>query len=210
MPDDQNGYVDFDLDAAKAEVAEYKADTGAATVSSRSSGQPGIEDVRIMQLLQSQWKDAGIDMNIETVDQGGFITRIVTGDFQAAMTKNYSFADPDLNYSFWSSTTAKGNGNLSINFSQYWTPAMEKNLNTGRESGYIDIRKKAYEELVPQLNASFTNIWLYRTPYSLIADPGVKGLAKARAVGLRQHRAQDLARRPVAQRRAERSPSPDG
>jgi peptide/nickel transport system substrate-binding protein len=183
MPDDQNGYVDFDLDAAKAEVAQYKADTGAENLSFSILGQPGIEDVRIMQLLQSQWKDAGIDMNIETVDQGGFITRIVTGDFEAAMTKNYSFADPDLNYSFWSSTTAKGNGNLSINFSQYWTPEMDKNLNTGRESGYIDIRKKAYDELVPQLNASFTNIWLYRTPYSLIADPGVKGLAKARAVG---------------------------
>ncbi len=135
-----------------------------------------------MQLLQSQWKEAGIDVTIETVQQSGFITRIVLGDFQVAMTKNYSFADPDLNYSFWSSTTAKGNGNLSINFSQFTTPAMEENLNTGRESGYEAVRKQAYNALVPQLNAGFVNVWLYRTPYSLIADAGVQGLAKARAV----------------------------
>ncbi|MGZ4703310.1 MAG: ABC transporter substrate-binding protein [Acidimicrobiales bacterium] len=182
MPDDQNGYVDFNLDAAKAEVAAYVQDTGASKLSFTLLGQPGIDEVRLMQLLQSQWKDAGIEMNIETVEQSGFITRAVLGDFQAAMTKNYSFADPDLNYSFWSSTTAKGNGNLSINFTQYTTPEMEANLNTGRESGYVDVRKKAYNELVPQLNAGFTNIWLYRTPYSLIADPQVKGLAKAREV----------------------------
>ena len=44
---------------------------------------------------------------------------------------------------------------------------MEADLATGRTSGYPDIRKKAYDDLVKQLNAGFINIWLYWTPYSL-------------------------------------------
>ncbi len=56
-------------------------------------------------------------------------------------------------------------------------------MNTGRQSGYANVRKAAYDDLVHQLNAATTNIWLYRTPYSIIADPQVMGFAKATAVG---------------------------
>ena len=49
-------------------------------------------------------------------------------------------------------------------------------MNTGRQSGYPNIRKAAYDDLVKQLNAGFTNIWLYSTPYSFIAQKKVQGL----------------------------------
>ncbi len=183
MPDDQNGYVNFDLDQAKAEVEAYKKTTGATSLSFTLSGLPGIDDIKVLQLLQSQWKDAGIEVNIETLEQTAYITKIATGDYQAAFFRNYGYADPDSDFSFWSSTTAKGAGNLSINFTQYTTPALDKDVNTGRQSGYVNVRKDAYDDLVHQLNAATTNIWLYRTPYSIIADPKVMGFAKAKAVG---------------------------
>ena len=68
-------------------------------------------------------------------------------DFQALFSRNYGYADPDSDFSFWSSSTAKGAGNLSINFTQYTTPQMDQDLQTGRTSGYPDIRKKAYDDL---------------------------------------------------------------
>ena len=108
MPDDQNGYVNFDLDQAKAEVAQYEKDTGATSLSFTLSGLPGIDDIKVLQLVQSQWKDAGIDVNIETLEQTAYITKIATGDYQAAFFRNYGYADPDSDFSFWSSTTAKG------------------------------------------------------------------------------------------------------
>jgi peptide/nickel transport system substrate-binding protein len=183
MPDDQNGYVDFDVDQAKAEVALYQQDTGASSLSFTVLGIPGVEDVKVLQVLQSQWKDAGIDMNIETLEQTAYISRAIVSDFQGLFSRNYGYADPDSNYIFWSAGTAKGVGNLSINFSQYTTPQLEQDLTTGRQSGYPDIRKKAYNDLTLQLNAGFVDLWLYRTPYSLIADPHVGGLAKVRSVG---------------------------
>ncbi len=67
-------------------------------------------------------------------------------------------------------------GNISINFTQYTTPAIDKDLATGRQSGYASIRKSAYHDLAKQLNAGFTNIWMYSTPYSFIAQHKVQGL----------------------------------
>ena len=183
MPDAQNGYVDFDLDKAKAEVAEYQKETGEATLTFTLSGLPGIDDIKVLQLVQSQWKEAGIEVNIETLEQTAYITKIATGDYQAAFFRNYGYADPDSNFSFWSSTTAKGAGTLSINFTQFSSPKLDEDVNTGRRSGYPNVRKEAYDDLVRQLNAATTNIWLYRTPYSIIADPQVHGFTTAREVG---------------------------
>ena len=57
--------------------------------------------------------------NIETLEQTAYITKIATGGYQAAFFRNYGYPDPDQDYYFWSSTTAKGVGNVSINFTQY-------------------------------------------------------------------------------------------
>jgi ABC-type transport system substrate-binding protein len=183
MPDDQNGYVNFDVEQAKAEVAEYTKDTGEATLKFTVLGTPGEDDIKVMQLLQSQYKDAGIDMTIETLEQTAYISRAVVSDFQALFSRNYGYADPDTDYIFWAAESAKGAGNLSINFAQFTSPALQSALTTGRQSGYLDVRKKAYQDVARELNAGLPDIWLYRTPYSLIADPDVKGLTKASQVG---------------------------
>jgi ABC-type transport system substrate-binding protein len=174
--------VDFGLDQAKAEVAAYEQETGSSSLSFTLSGLPDVDSSNLLQVLQSQWQAAGIETRIETLEQSSYIPKIATGDFQAAFLRNYGYSDPDMNYHFWSSTTAKGVGNISVNFSQYATPAIDEDLTTGRRSPDVDVRKGAYDDLARQLNAGFTNIWLYRTPYTLIADKQVRGLAKARLV----------------------------
>ncbi len=182
MPDDQNGYVDFDLDRARAEVAAYEADTGEAELSFTISGLPDVDGTRVLQLVQSQWAEAGIDSKIETREQAAYIGQIAVGKFQVAYMRNYGYSDPDMNYHFWSSTTARGAGTISVNFSQYWTPQIDADLTIGRQSASPDVRKNAYDDLAVQLNAGFTNIWLYRTPYSLIAERQVRGLNGPRQI----------------------------
>jgi peptide/nickel transport system substrate-binding protein len=176
MPTNQNGYVSYDLAQAKTQVTQYDSDTGQSGLTFTLSGLPSVDDARTLQQLQAQWKQAGITVNIETLEQTAYITKIATGGYQAAFFRNYGYPDPDQDYYFWSSTTAKGVGNISINFTQYTTPALEKDVNTGRQNGYPNIRKAAYHDLVKQLNAGFTNIWLYSTPYSFIAQKKVQGL----------------------------------
>jgi peptide/nickel transport system substrate-binding protein len=180
LPDDQNGYVEHDVEQAKAEVAAYEQETGQSKLSFVMSGLPDVEGARVLQLLQSQWQEAGIETTIETLDQTAYIGKIAVGSFQAAYMRNYGWSDPDMNYHFWSSTTAKGVGNISVNFSQYSTPQIDADLDTGRRSDVLGVRQQAYHDLAVQLNAGFTNIWLYRVPYSLIAEQQVRGLNVAR------------------------------
>jgi len=176
LPKDQNGALGFDIEKAKQEVALYQQDTGASDLTVSLSGLPNIDDQRVLQLVTSQWSEAGIKGKIESLEQTQYILKIATGDFQAAFFRNYGYTDPDQDYYFWSSSTAKGVGNISINFTQYTAPPIEADLKTGRESPDVTVRQGAYHDLVTQLNASATNIWLYNTPYSFIADPNVRGL----------------------------------
>ena len=128
LPADQNGYVNFDVEKAKQEVAADLTDTGDSSLSLTLGGTPDTEQVRLMQLIQSQWQDAGIKVTIETKDAGTFITDVVGGNYQVALFNFYSSPDPDQDHYFWSAATAPGEGGININFTQYTTPQMEADL----------------------------------------------------------------------------------
>ena len=181
-PADQNGYVDFDLDQAKAQVAQYEQDTGASELAITLSGTPDPDTGRLLQLLQSQWAAAGIKTSIETLEAATFITHVVGGNYEVALFSIYSSPDPDQNHYFWSADTAKGPGQISINFTQYTTPEIEADLAVGRTNPDHAARKAAYDDLVTRLNAAAVNIWTISTPYSIVADPNVKGLRAATEV----------------------------
>jgi peptide/nickel transport system substrate-binding protein len=182
LPDAQNGYVGFDLAKAKTEVAAYEHDTGQKSLTISLSGLADIDTQKLLQVLQAQWKAAGITTAVDSSDQTSYILKVATSDFQAAALANYGYPDPDFDYFYWSAETANGVGNISANFEQYTTPQIQHDIVTGRQSGYPNVRRGAYHDLVTQMNAGFTNIWLYRVPYTIIAANNVKGLDQARTI----------------------------
>jgi ABC-type transport system substrate-binding protein len=182
LPDDQNGYVAFDLDQAKQEVAAYLQDTGESSLAITVTGTPDNDMVRLLQRLQGQWQEAGIKVAVETKESATFITDVVGGAYEVAMFSIYSSPDPDQNHYFWSAATAPGAGGININFTQYTTAQMEADLKTGRENPDQAARKTAYDDLVHQINAAAVNIWTFSTPYSIIAQHTVKGLKTASEV----------------------------
>ncbi len=183
MPESQNGYPSYDLAKARAQVAQYEHQTGQSSLSFTLSGTPDSGAQQLMQILQAQWKQAGIHADLQGIDQATFITRVVAGNYQVAMFTIYSSPDPDQNHYFWSAETAKGEGQVSINFTQYTTPKMQADLKIGRQSPSQATRKAAYDDLVRQINAAAVNIWTFSTPYSLVADPKVHGLPAGSTAG---------------------------
>ena len=176
MPASQNGYVGYDLAKAKSEVAAYEQDTGATSLAITLMGLPNIDVVTVLQALSAQWAKAGIVTHIQTLDQSARITAVVTGDYQITYTNNYGYPDPDNDYYFWDSSSIQPPPGISINFSHYGTAKIDADLTTGRQSGYPSIRKSAYDDLVRQLNAGLTHVWLYYTPFTYIAQKRVQGL----------------------------------
>lgn len=175
MPEDQNGYVSFDLEQAKREVEQYRAESGAPlNIVLSSSG--GTDTEAVVQALQAQWQAAGIEVRIDTAEATAFINNVVVGNYQVALFNIYGAPDPDQNYHFWTAENANGPGELSINFTQFTTPTMEENLKIGRESDDFATRKAAYDEIVKEINGAAVNIWTYSIPYSVIANERVGGL----------------------------------
>jgi peptide/nickel transport system substrate-binding protein len=170
------GYYPFDVAKAKEEIELYKQDTGADSLSFTLSGLPSIEDSRLMQILQQQWSDAGINARIDQIDQVKYISTIALGGFQAAWFRWYGNPDPDANYVYNAAETAAGVGGVNINFTQYTSPEMQENLLIGRSTTDFDTRKVANDKVIKEINEQALNIWLFDTPYALIASPQVRGL----------------------------------
>lgn len=174
IPEDETGYYPYDPAKAKEEIELYKADTGATSLSFTLSGLPNLEDTSLMQALQQQWKDSGIEAQIEQVDQVKYISTIALGNFQAAWFRWYGNPDPDANYVYNAVETAQGP--VYINFTQYTTPEMQANLEAGRATNEFAARKAANDKVIKEINEQALNIWLFDTPYSLIANSQVRGL----------------------------------
>jgi len=181
MASEDNGYVEFDLEQAKAEVAAYEQDTG-KPLAVTLSAPTGADVAKLLQLVQSQWAEAGIQTELDTMEGTTFITDVVAGRYQVALFNIYGSPDPDQNFHFLSAENANGPGAISINFTQFTTPTMDDALVRGRESAEFPVRKAAYDTVVREINAAAVNIWTFSTPYSLVASPRVHGLERAAEV----------------------------
>lgn len=176
-----NSYPAYDPAKAQEEIEAYKADTGASSLSFRFSGLANTDDTAIMQALVQQWAQVGIDAQIDTVEQTVYIGRLVAGDFEAGYFRNYAYPDPDSLYSFWSEETA--GGPISINFTQFYSDDTERNLQIGRENTDFATRQAAYDDLMRERNDQAIELWLFNTPYAIIAEPEVHGLNWFRIMG---------------------------
>jgi peptide/nickel transport system substrate-binding protein len=175
------GYPAYDPAKAAEELELYKQDTGEQNLSFDFSGLANTDDLAIMQTLLEQWAEVGIDARIDTIEQTAYIGRLVAGDFEAAYFRNYAYPDPDSLYSFWSRTTA--GGPISINFTQYFSENTEADLTTGRETTDFETRRAAYDDLMRERNEQAIELWLFNTPYALIAEPDIHGLNWFRIMG---------------------------
>lgn len=184
LPEDQNGYLGYDLEKAKEEVEAYKEETGEASLTFSLTSSTDTEALATAQLIQQQWAEAGIDARIETIEPGAYTTTVVTGKYNAAILGIYNAPDPDQFHYFWSSRSVGGDGAININLQQYTTPEIDEDLATGRANADPAVRKKAYDDLVRRLNEAAVNVWLYWTPYTLVADQRVHGLEQAEELPL--------------------------
>jgi peptide/nickel transport system substrate-binding protein len=181
-PADENGYPEYDPDRARDEIEAYLDESGEDALRVTIASEPEVNTLRVLQEVQQQWEAVGIEAEIETAEASTFITDVVLGKYQLAMFRIYSSPDPDQNYFFWGSATAKAEGEISINFAGYTTPGMDDALTRGRENPEFDERYAAYQEHVHAINGAGVNIGLYWVPYTLIAAPRVHGLASASSI----------------------------
>jgi peptide/nickel transport system substrate-binding protein len=173
LPEDDDGYPAHDPEEARRELDLYRQTNGDAMPVVEILGVDNSDVIAVLHAVQEQWSAVGIDSRITTVDEGAQLGRIVTGQYQAGFYRNYSFSDPDAIYSFW---TADNIGAVSINLSRFTTPSLEFALRSMRASTDAESRRTAFQAGLREFNDNAANLWLFDTPYSLVARPFVRGL----------------------------------
>jgi peptide/nickel transport system substrate-binding protein len=158
----------YDLDEAKSLVAEYEEETGQPLRFSYTTTQ-AESTLADAQFWQQAAEDAGMELEIVTVDQSTQIDTAISGDFQAIGWRNHPGGDPDEQYVWWEST-------YPTNFGRINDPEVDRLLNDGRSNPDRDARVTIYEDLNKLFGEQVYNIWNYYTTWSVSTAPDVHGV----------------------------------
>jgi ABC-type transport system substrate-binding protein len=168
-------YPTFDLSGAKALVAAYKAQHGSLALTLTGTTDPRV--IKATEVLQQMWNQAGMNVTIKSIQQAELITDAIEGNFQALTFEQFAAPDPDLNYVWWSTTTANAPGQITLNFARNSDPQIETALQTGRSSADPATRIKAFQTVNERLSTDIPYIWLGQTVWSEVGDSRVQNFA---------------------------------
>jgi ABC-type transport system substrate-binding protein len=179
-----SGYPSPSQTKAKALVAEYHSETGTSgpvkfTLGCTSSGT----NPQAMQLVQAEWQQVGIDVNLVYTEQATYINNAIFGSYQANCWIQFGDIDPDIDATWWLSSNAHPNGQPALNFARLSDPITDTELQIGRSNPNTAIRKAAYGKVWQQFALEAPYIWLGRGPNGLISGPTLHGLGQATLPG---------------------------
>ncbi len=175
-------YAGYDPEAAKQEVTQYQQQTGKPLSFTLMTFSDDVS-VQQAQLLDQMWSDAGAQVRLEALEQSAYISRIIVGDFDAATSSNFGYPDPDFNWTFWHSSQSAPLGQLSTNFLHLSDPQIDAAMEAARRTDDLNQRAKQYQIVEQRLNDNFGYVWLYHTPYTIVARNDVGGLSNLGQAG---------------------------
>jgi ABC-type transport system substrate-binding protein len=170
-----SGYPAYNPAAAKALVAKYTAQHGQPKLTLLTITDPRL--AQVVQIIQQMWNQVGFDVTISQIEQANLINDFIAGEFQAATSYQFGTIDPDLNYVWWSTTTAKPVGSIALNFARNSDPVIEQAMLTGRHTTDQATRVQAYQTVNQQLAKDLPYLWLQQYLFSEVATSRVQNFA---------------------------------
>lgn len=164
------GFKTNDPAAGKAIIEKVKAEKGPITVSLGTTPVPA--NVNTTALVKQQWEACGVTVNTTTTEQSKFILDMATGNYQANLSRQFSAADPAVEYVWWTGKNASGA--LALNFARLNDPELNAALDKGRASPDLATRKQAYATVQQRQTALVPYIWLAHTQWAIGAANNVR------------------------------------
>lgn len=168
-------YPTFDQAAARSLVHQYAAQHGTPSVQLGTVTDPRLS--RVVQAIQQMWQQVGFDVSLQIIDQASFITNAITGDFQAYTFEQFSAADPDLNYVWWSTTTIAAPGKIGLNFARNADPQIEQAMVAARGETNRAARIADYQKVNERFAVDLPYLWLGRTVWSEVSNQRLQNFA---------------------------------
>jgi peptide/nickel transport system substrate-binding protein len=130
------------------------------------------EYVRTAELIQQQWKQLGVEVEIVHLGAGEIQQAAVRPrDYEILLFGEILSADPDP-YPFWHSTQTRNPG---LNFSLFKNEAVDKLLEEARKSTDSNVRREKLKEFQGKILELNPAIILYRPNYLFATQHGVHG-----------------------------------
>jgi peptide/nickel transport system substrate-binding protein len=178
----QQGYLEdtgnqgYDPEKAKELIAAYTAENGQPTV--RISTTTDATTFRTAQLIQQWWQDAGVNVEVNQVEQQKLILDALLGDpgFNAFSWRNHGGARVDNQYVWWHSSLALPSGQPALNFGRMKDPIIDQALDTARGEDDLAAQTEQAEIVNQQFAKECWMIPVFWQLWGIVADPSVQGL----------------------------------
>ncbi len=163
----------YDLEAAKALVAEYEAEVGPAAFEFRTTDNP--ENQAIGQAIADMLTAAGMDVTTTSESQTSYPTSIVFGAYELAYVRLFGSPDPDGDAHWFLSENAPpvGQGTIGLNLARMRDAQVDEALMRGRTSTDRTERAEAYADLQRRLTELVPYVWMNESLKYLAADNSV-------------------------------------
>jgi peptide/nickel transport system substrate-binding protein len=164
------GFPEYDPEAAKALVEEYRA----------SGGDPSftfvaLSDTQVIaraEVIQNQLAKVGITVKLQTGVEATIIDQVIGNAYQAALFRYFPGGEPDEHYLLWLSK----DGN-PVNFNHVNSPDIDKALEDGRTEPDREKRQVIYERIGKDFATNVWNVWLNYTPWAVGLGSDVHGIS---------------------------------
>lgn len=173
---DETAYPEYDPEAAKALLDEYKAEKGVDSVTVAYTTTTDPANLATAELVKQFWEQVGFTVELAQIEQGQFIVTALTGDFQMFGWRNHGGVDPDGQRIWWHSETADPAPGLALNFGRIKDPVIDENLDKLRATNDEAEIKAAAEAINEQFGEQAYNLWAYWTVWGIAKAPSVNGL----------------------------------
>lgn len=158
-----------DVEKAKSYLAQAGLPGGVTIKTIVSTGEYATS-VNEAQNLQAQLKDAGITLQLETLESGAYVDRWVAGTFDAAVALNGGRPDPDGMYGRYFTST----GNLN-KVAGYSSPELDQLFAQGKATTDPAQRKQIYTQVSNLLESNAVWVWLFSSFDYTASASGVHG-----------------------------------
>jgi ABC-type transport system substrate-binding protein len=159
VPPEDLGYPEYDLEAARQLVEEYKAAHDGETIRFTALVPTDPTYQAIAQALQQQAAEAGIEVELQAMEQTQLITRVLTGDYEAAGFILYGSPTFDRAYPFIATPSAPYPA-ISLNFTRNDNPTIVEAMDAARATDDIDAQVEAYRTVQEELATDLDRIFL--------------------------------------------------
>ena len=169
-----NGFPTYDPAAGTALVAEVEAEKGPLAFTLGTTTDPA--NLLSTQTLKAQWDACGMDVGLSSTEQGKFVLDMVTGSYEANLSRQFGEADPDGDYVWWTGANAPAIPAIALNMARLDDPQVQAALDTGRSSADEATRKQAYDDLQRRQNEILPYVWLNHSQWAIGAANDVRNI----------------------------------